>query len=373
MRYEQEPADRGRTSHPAGVSVIICCHNAAARLEPTIRHLSAQEAAERFPWEVLVIDNASTDGTADVARAAWPAPYAIPLRVIREEMLGLSHARACGLREARYEYISFVDDDNWVSPQWVETVYAIFDQHPEVAVCGGAIEAVPEIEPPAWFARYQRAYAVGELGCAAKYVPFDALWGAGLCLRRQAWRQLREAGFVPCLVGRRGKSLTAGEDSEICAALSILGWKLWYDPRLRLKHFIPAGRLTWRYARRLGRGFGHANVALGRYRGILSPKRGGWREELRRTWIWQVLAAVRTLLAGGLALRGEREGAQDQFEMEFALGRAQALLAGFSSYRKNARQVQALSETLSRLTPLVFETRSTGDGTHAAASMRPDR
>src|SRR6266568_2014628 len=98
-------------SLPLGVSVVICCHNSAKRLAATLAQLVAQRVPSEIPWEVIVIDNASTDGTAQVAAACWPAVNCVPLRIISEPRLGLTYARQRGFREAKYEFISFVDDD----------------------------------------------------------------------------------------------------------------------------------------------------------------------------------------------------------------------------------------------------------------------
>ena len=80
----------------------------------------------------------------------------------------------------------------------------------------------------------------------------------------QDWSYLAldAAGFSPRLIGRSGASLAGGEDSELCRALLGAGWVLWYEPRLRLRHFMPAGRLTLAYARRLSFEMGRAAVRL---------------------------------------------------------------------------------------------------------------
>jgi hypothetical protein len=70
---------RGATA-PLGVSVVICSYNGALRLATVLSHLAAQEAGAGTPWEVIVVDNASTDGTADTARRCWPAGHAAPMR-----------------------------------------------------------------------------------------------------------------------------------------------------------------------------------------------------------------------------------------------------------------------------------------------------
>jgi glycosyltransferase involved in cell wall biosynthesis len=337
-----ERSDCPAATHPRGVSVIVCCHNSARRLAPTLHHLAAQQAGENIPWEVLVVDNASSDGTAGLARSLWPADRYMPLRIIPESRMGLSYARVAGLAAARYEYISFVDDDNWVCPGWIETVAQIFDRDSQVGACGGAIQPVFETEAPGWFARYQGGFAVGNWGPVARYTSYTDIWGAGLSLRQTAWRQLRSTGFSAVLTDRRGKHLTAGGDTEICAALTLLGWKLWYDPRLELQHFMPSERLTWSYLRRLWRGFGHASVALSWYSFALSRKPATWKVRVARGWAWNLFRSIQALVRHRRVLLGVREGDHDKVQAEAVLGKAQALMSGFRAYRKGMRQVHRL-------------------------------
>jgi glycosyltransferase involved in cell wall biosynthesis len=329
-------------TYPRGVSVIVCCHNAARRLAPTLQHLAAQQVSEDLPWEVLVVDNASTDGTAELACSVWPADHRIPLRVIPESRLGLSNARATGLAEARYEYISFVDDDNWVCSRWIETVAQVLDQDSQASACMGAVEAVFETEAPSWFERYQQCFAAGNWGPTPKYIVFMEIWGGGLSLRHTAWRQLRSAGFSSCLTDRRGKRLSSGGDTELGAALTLLGWKLRYDPRLKLQHFMPSGRLNWRYLRRLWRGFGHSSVALDWYRFALEGNPATWKVRVARGWAWNLFWAIRVLARSRRVLVHGKEGDHYQLDAEAALGRAQALLTGFLGYRRGRRRVQRL-------------------------------
>src|SRR5438552_1053990 len=119
-----------------GVSVVVCCHNSAPRLTATLTHLAVQQVHGDLQWEVIVVDNASTDDTAGVAHDAWPRSLPI-LRVVHECALGLAHARSRGLSEARYEIVSFIDDDNWVDPDWVKVLADVMAQHPDIGACGG--------------------------------------------------------------------------------------------------------------------------------------------------------------------------------------------------------------------------------------------
>jgi glycosyltransferase involved in cell wall biosynthesis len=121
----------------------------------SVSYLRRQEVSPSFPWEVIVVDNASTDGTPDVARQSWPNDMPALLRMVHEPRPGLSHARNRGFSEAKYEIVSFIDDDNWVCPNWIQLVSGIMSRYPNMGACGGYTEAVCESTPPCWFESYK--------------------------------------------------------------------------------------------------------------------------------------------------------------------------------------------------------------------------
>jgi len=247
------------------VSVVLCCHNSSARLPPTFESLAAVEIPAGMAWEVLVVDNASTDDTAQLAERLWSAAGGpAPLRVIAEPRLGLNHARWTGIRAARHDIVSFVDDDNWVDEQWLRVLAEVFAAESGVGAMGALAQPAFEGEGPPWFSHVQHLYACGPQGSMAGPVPATRgyLYGAGLSVRRAALLELDANGFAPRLLGRSGTSLAGGEDSELCRALTGAGWTLWYEPRLQLRHFMPAGRLTLAYARRLSFEMGRTAVCL---------------------------------------------------------------------------------------------------------------
>lgn len=334
-----------------GVSVVICCHNSAQKLPQTLAHLAAQKVTELIPWEVIVIDNASTDGTAQAAQDAWPQD-SVALRVIHESQLGLSYARWRGFREAKYEFVCFVDDDNWVSPEWVQTVFEVMSEHEEVGACGGFIEEVCEGDPPWWFERYKNCYAPGAQG---QEEGGDVTWrrflmGAGLTIRKRAWQHLVDAGFNFLLVGRQGARLTAGEDHELCFALCLAGWRLWYEPRLRLRHFLPADRLKWSLLRRQSRGAGRCEPGLDPYQLIFleqQPPNSNFKNALERmsvSWHWQTLVAVRYLIRRPfrlfLSFYYPFEGDQHILWVERQLGRFLGLLDRRQSYASSIEEIR---------------------------------
>jgi len=254
-----------------GVSIVICCYNSAQRLPKTLLHLKQQQVPATIPWEVIVIDNASTDQTRQIAIDIWGGYSGAPLRVVSEPNPGLSNARKCGFEEALYEYISFVDDDNWVASNWIETVFEIMSEHPMVGACGGRSEAIFEIDPPEWYPNFYSRIAVGEQGTVEGDITESHgwLWGAGLTIRKQAWDKLLQKNQSLILSGRRGKVLTSGEDIEICYVLRIHEWKLYYSSRLVLKHFIPSSRLSWDYFYKMVSRNGYTAVVISQYKQYL--------------------------------------------------------------------------------------------------------
>src|SRR6202030_3837401 len=147
-----------------GISVVICAHNSAKRLPETLKHLRAQKTPPDLKWEIILVDNASTDDTPAVAERCWPNDGSAPLRVVHEPRLGLTFARECGIEQARYDVVVQVDDDNWIDPTFLEAAASVMASHPEIAGAGG--DGVPrcELTPPPWFDSVKGGVSFGQLG-----------------------------------------------------------------------------------------------------------------------------------------------------------------------------------------------------------------
>ncbi|QYY36320.1 glycosyltransferase [Ruficoccus sp. ZRK36] len=346
-------ADVQTDTPKSGISVVICCYNSSERLPATLRHLQAQQDADGIAWEVIVVDNASTDNTAAVAESIWSEKSITPLRIVHEPQAGLSYARARGAAAARYDIIALVDDDNWTPPHWLTTVEQIFRQHPEVGVVGGPTTEVCESEPPAWFQTFKGHYAVYGLdspgGIVEQYV-----CGAGLCFRKAAWEQLLSDGFEGELTDRKGKELTSGGDTEICAALRLSGWKIWYEPALLIQHFIPTGRLNWDYLTRLNIGFGKQSVYLDAYYALLPSFTHG--TPAPPCWMSESLKAVRALIGlfPQIAFRSEqsREGSASWLIWKNQCARLATLLRERGSYAERFRRIAGAKWNHSKTPPL---------------------
>ncbi len=328
---------------PEGVSLVICTHNGASRLPSAIEHLNRLEVAAGIPWEAILVDNASDDGTADVALANWKRPE--PLRIVREPALGILNARLCGIREARYEILSFLDDDNWVSPDWVNAASEAMRDHPEAGACGGDIEAVFEkAPPPAWFSDFSEQFAIGRQGDEAGDITDSRgfVWGAGMCIRKSAVERLLGAGFRFFLSGRKGASIASGEDSEFCFGLRLIGWRIRYEPRLRLRHFLPAARLRRDYLCRLLLGMGVAHPVLETYRRALSPRPKSSAFRVLGSHAGKAVGHARRWLA--LAFRKDPDGGRRLPLIRAAFSYLPAVARSFLALRKVRRQIASLRE-----------------------------
>jgi glycosyltransferase involved in cell wall biosynthesis len=310
-----------------------------------LKHLLAQRGDPALPWEVLLVDNASTDATAEVARSVWPTDFQVPLRIVHESALGLSNARWRSFLEARYEVVSFIDDDNWVSPDWVRTAHEVFDRDPELAACGGFNDVALDSRPPAWFDTYKWSFAVGPQGPSRDTADTNApsLWGAGLTVRLAAWRGLQQCGFVPLLRDRTGSALSGAGDTELCLALRLAGWQLRYESRLRLTHFLPSSRLQWSYLRRLHRAFGASTVGTDPYYAALEPPRPKGRASVRRTWEWQSAVVLKHFVTHPRTLfhlfSRAGEGNPIALSAEGQVGRLRALVEARGDYNASFERI----------------------------------
>lgn len=328
-----------------GVSIVICCYNSESRLAPTLEHIKKQVVSAGIPWEVIIVDNASTDNTAQTALDLWGNFSGMHLRVVSEPKQGLCNARVKGFQEAKYEFVSFVDDDNWLQEDWVCRVYTVMTDHPDVGACGGQNLPVFEKEPPGWFEKYQDRFAIGKQSEISGDVTWSRgyLWGAGLTVRKTAWQNLTRNGFAPILSDRKGKQLTSGGDGEICLALRLNGWRLRVDNNLQLCHFIPADRMDWNYFRRMMRGFGASSVGHDPYKVAIIRNNNKFQGRIGKMWLWKLrrgiskLASARKIFFSSLL--NKLEGNDDVLLVEFLIGRITELIRKRDLYDEQVRSV----------------------------------
>lgn len=230
-----------------GITILVCTFNGARRLPGTLEHIAAQKIPASFPCEVILVDNASVDDTVQLAQQEWKKYNTnLELKIVMEPRPGLTYARERGFEEARYEYIILCDDDNWLSPSYVYTAFMLMEQYPAIGILGGYGQFAWETTPPDWLTAFN-LYAGGPQAATSGKVTHHLVYGAGAVLRKSAWATLWQHGFESALTDRLGYQLSSGGDHELCYALALAGYEVWYDERLRFQHFITNNRLTKEY------------------------------------------------------------------------------------------------------------------------------
>jgi glycosyltransferase involved in cell wall biosynthesis len=241
------------------ITVAICTWNRAALLEQTLQQLTALEPPSGAHWELLVVNNASTDHTDDVL-----AGYAnkLPLRRIHEQTPGLSNARNRALAETGGEWIVWTDDDVLVHPGWLAALCSTARRQPKAAAIGGPVEPWFEQPPDSLLASVFPAVAAGFCGVnhgetERILAPGEDLYGANMAFNRHLTRDLR---FDPRL-GRRGSYQGGGEDLAFVAAARLRGPIVW-SPAMRVRHYVDPRRMTAGFMRRVAIDAGEQHVQV---------------------------------------------------------------------------------------------------------------
>ncbi len=206
--------------------------------------------------ELILVDNQSTDDTAQFAQKIWTElMHPFPMILVSEPKQGLSFARYSGVESANFDLIVFCDDDNWLDEDYLVEAKSIMDSQAIIAALGGYGAAAPEVELPEWFESYKGGYAISDDSFKSGILPEGVyLTGAGMVFRKAIF--LHSFENLPSLLSdRMGNKLNSGGDTEICLRFLLMGYQLYYNRNLKYNHFIPKERLTENYRDRLFAGF----------------------------------------------------------------------------------------------------------------------
>ena len=240
------------------ISVIICTHNPNhVYLDKVLTSLKHQ-SLNKDEWEIIVIDNKSENELIKILDLSWHPNN----KIIREDNLGLIHARITGARQAQHEILVSVDDDTPLYPDYLEQVLRIYDQYPELGVIGGKTIPEYEVTPPEWLHQFNGLLAIRDLG---DLPIIEKLTGTGLknypicaplliapkksCMLLYLDHYLNST--VSQSLGRKGDQLSSGEDNDINLFIFKNGYALGYFPELKFIHIIPERRMQKNYLGRL--------------------------------------------------------------------------------------------------------------------------
>ncbi|HJQ71517.1 MAG TPA: glycosyltransferase [Blastocatellia bacterium] len=237
------------------ISAVISTYNRSGMLRVALERLLEQQA-EGVRYEVIVVDNNSTDRTREVVES-FVSDGRANLRYVFEPKQGVSYARNSGIQCARSPIIAFADDDVVVARDWVAVVKREFDAHPEVDCLGGKVLAEWQSEPPAWLTRdHWSPLALQDYGDEPFLVNVKnplCLVSANLAFRREVFAAI--GPFAPELQ-RVKDGIGSMEDLELLIRYWRAGGESLYLPSLVVTAEVPVARTTKEYHRRWHRGHG---------------------------------------------------------------------------------------------------------------------
>jgi glycosyltransferase involved in cell wall biosynthesis len=276
-----------------GVSIIICFFNPGDKLIPTLSHVQELVQVEGYPVELILVDNASTDDSKSMICRLLEGNETLDWKIIDAPEPGLAHARMVGAAVARYAFWLFCDDDNWLSKAYLEIGIQVLESRKSIGILGGLGVPVSSVDIPEWFSEVAGMYATGvqrKGGSGRVKGERNMVYGAGMWVRAEAWNHLFRNGFSFFATGRKGNSLSSSEDSELCLAMQVSGYEIYYEETLRFEHFIAPERLTDSYKNRLRKGIiGSGFIArfyLDYLQGYVPPvRRFFWLREAIRVFL----------------------------------------------------------------------------------------
>lgn len=242
------------------VSVVICSYNRAAYIGGALDSLY-QQTAKLADFEVIVVDNNSTDGTDQVFekwRAAHPDGS---FYYTTETQQGASFARNKGAQLAKGAWLCFMDDDAIATPEYIQNILRHTQEHPDVLGFGGKI--IPKYIPaePKWM-----SYYVSSLVGNFDYAPIACAFENGkyplesnMIMKKSAFDLV--GGFNTAIPGVVGTLRIGGEGKELFYKIIALGEKIYYDPSLLVYHVVEVEKLTPAYMYRVASGIGRGERA----------------------------------------------------------------------------------------------------------------
>jgi len=243
------------------ISVIICSYN--PRKEYLQRALNALKVQSLSfdKWQLLLVDNASEKELS----TDWDLSWHPNANHFRENKLGLTHARIKGIESAEGKLLVFVDDDNILAADFLETSLIIASNNPFIGVFGGKLIAEYEVIPPAWLKPYQSILAVRELErnvWSNLYQWETTPAGAGMVIKSEIakiYAQNSSTHPLKKMLDRKGNNTLSGGDNDMVFTAIDMGFGSGRFKELSLIHIIPKQRLEEKYLFKL-------------YEGILTSK-----------------------------------------------------------------------------------------------------
>jgi glycosyltransferase involved in cell wall biosynthesis len=235
-------------------SIIICTFNGRNSIIQVLENLISLEFNNDICFEVIVVDNNSTDETNELVKSFILNGSHQNIKLIKELKAGKGYAFWTGVLNSNFDNIIICDDDNLLDRLYLKIASDQINCNPNYGAIGGLGIPIIKTEVPIWFEFFKSNFATGS---QAKSAISAELFGAGMIINRHALSKLlpfRESLFL--LQGRSGNRLLSGEDTELTKILSFLGYDIIYSKNLLFWHIISSRKLNFKYLNSMFFGFG---------------------------------------------------------------------------------------------------------------------
>lgn len=252
------------------LSVLVCTWNNAKRLRITLEAITQCTIPQEVQWELVLVNNNCVDSTDDVVAEFTGR---LPIKYVHEPTPGLSHARNAGLRVATGRLIIFTDDDVSPYPSWLVSYWHAFTLDGTGFYFGGPLESEFEQTPVDSEILRKAPLSVKGLDYGPnKLVRRDLIFiGPNWACPRKGLEEVGGFNSSLGLVGGR-KKISVGEESDIMRRLRDIGWMPCYLPDARLRHFVPADKVSLRHIAGRREAFGYyRSSVLARHRTLPGP------------------------------------------------------------------------------------------------------
>ncbi|MDX2099099.1 MAG: glycosyltransferase [Leptolyngbyaceae cyanobacterium bins.59] len=225
------------------ISAIICTYNRDAYLGGAIDSLLQQDLSDfAIDFEIIVVDNASTDRTRSVVEERLPHPR---LKYVYEPKVGLSVARNTGAKAAAAPILAYLDDDAVATPHWLRVLLTAYQENEKLAIAGGKVNLLwPDgVTCPQWLSENLSGnLGFYNLGDSPVLITQPGLTPRGLNYSiRQTF--LDQVGGFDINLGRIGKNLLSNEELQMTERALELGWQVAYLPDALVAHHVAPERI----------------------------------------------------------------------------------------------------------------------------------
>ena len=221
------------------ISVVVCTFNRAALLAECLRSLASQTLDKRY-YEVIVVNNNSTDDTQGITEEFCQKNDNFSLVI--ETSQGLSHARNRGRKEAKGEYVAYIDDDARAFNNWCENIFKYILKNPQVEAFGGPYQAYYNSEKPEWYKdEYGSWFLTGE---ERLLNDTEFINGTNMVYKKSIFQKI---GGFSTQIGMTGNKISYGEETNLQLRFRAIGGNINYVPEIIVEHLVLPTKMSLKW------------------------------------------------------------------------------------------------------------------------------